>query len=227
MKKYSYIVIAFAILVFGILVIPKIVDRFQSGSVVTNDRLSNGAKPQHEDENTLQDLGKAPSFSFTNQDNETITNDFYDGKVYVVEFFFTSCPTICPIMNENMVELQNTFQFENDFGIASFTIDPTNDTPEELKKHAKELGAVSPNWQFMTNTQEKIFDLANEFSLYAAASDEAPGGFEHSGLFALIDKNGHVRCRKDEFGNPIMYYDGIEKEGIEILKEDIKILLAE
>lgn len=221
MKKYSYIVVAFAVLVFGILFVPIIVDGFKNNTIVQNDRLNKSAEKE------LLTIGKAPEFSFTNQDNETITNDFYDGKVYLVEFFFTSCPTICPIMNENMVKLQNAFKFENNFGIASFTIDPTNDTPEELKSHAKSLGVVNPNWQFLTNTQEEIFALVKEFNLYAAQNDDVPGGFEHSGYFALIDKKGNIRCRKDNFGNPILYYDGTEEEGVEMLKEDIKILLAE
>jgi len=221
MKKYSYIVVAFAVLVFGILFVPKIVDGFKNDTIVQNDRLNKSAEKE------LLTIGKAPEFSFTNQDNETITNDFYDGKVYLVEFFFTSCPTICPIMNENMVKLQNAFKFENNFGIASFTIDPTNDTPEELKSHAKSLGVVNPNWQFLTNTQEEIFALVKEFNLYAAQNDDVPGGFEHSGYFALIDKKGNIRCRKDNSGNPILYYDGTEQEGVEMLKEDIKILLAE
>lgn len=221
MKKYSYIVVAFAVLVFGILFVPKIVDGFKNDTIVQNDRLNKSAEKE------LLTIGKAPEFSFTNQDNETITNNFYDGKVYLVEFFFTSCPTICPIMNENMVKLQNAFKFENNFGIASFTIDPTNDTPEELKSHAKSLGVVNPNWQFLTNTQEEIFALVKEFNLYAAQNDDVPGGFEHSGYFALIDKKGNIRCRKDNSGNPILYYDGTEQEGVEMLKEDIKILLAE
>lgn len=221
MKKYSYIVVAFAVLVFGILFVPKIVDGFKNDTIVQNDRLNKSAEKE------LLTIGKAPEFSFTNQDNETITNDFYDGKVYLVEFFFTSCPTICPIMNENMVKLQNAFKFENNFGIASFTIDPTNDTPEELKSHAKSLGVVNPNWQFLTNTQEEIFALVKEFNLYAAQNDDVPGGFEHSGYFALIDKKGNIRCRKDNSGNPILYYDGTEQEGVEMLKEDIKILLTE
>ena len=221
MKKYSYIVISFVILVFGIIVVPNIVDRFKSDSIVTNDRLNKSADKE------LILIGKAPKFSFINQNNETITNDFYAGKVYLVEFFFTSCPSICPIMNDNMVLLQDAFKFEKDFGIASFTIDPTNDTPEELRNYAQNLGVTNPNWQFLTNSQQQIFDLAKQFELYAAQNDDAPGGFEHSGLFALVDKNGNIRCRKDNFGNPILYYDGIEDEGIEMLKEDIKILLAE
>src|SRR5690554_913553 len=221
MKNYSYIWISLIILVFGIYAVPKIVNKMKDAEVVQNDRLNVGNNRE------LIKIAKAPSFSFTNQNNEIISNKTYDGKVYLVEFFFTSCPTICPIMNENMVKLQNTFKFEEDFGIASFTIDPINDTPDEMKEYAKSLGATSPNWHFLTNTQDEIFALAEKFQLYAAQNDDAPGGFEHSGMFALIDKNGNIRSRKDAMGNPIVYYDGVEEEGIEMLKEDIKILLAE
>ena len=221
MKNYSYIGISFIILVFGILVIPKIVDRFKDDSVVENDRLN--ASKQKE----LMVIAPAPSFKFTNQNNEVLTNDFYKGKVYLVEFFFSTCPTICPVMNENMVKLQNEFKLDANFGIASFTIDPSNDTPEELNKHAKEIGAVSKNWNFFTGAQDDLFSLAAKYNMYVAKNDEVPGGFEHSGMFALIDKKGNIRSRKDKYGNPIVYYDGIEEAGVEMLKEDIKKLLAE
>ncbi len=221
MKNYSYIGISFIILVFGILVIPKIVNRFKDGDVVENDRLN--ASKQKE----LMVIAPAPSFKFTNQNNEVLTNDFYKGKVYLVEFFFSTCPTICPVMNENMVKLQNEFKLDANFGIASFTIDPSNDTPEELNTHAKEIGAVSKNWNFFTGVQDDLFSLAAKYNMYVAKNDDVPGGFEHSGMFALIDKKGNIRSRKDKYGNPIVYYDGIEEAGIEMLKEDIKKLLAE
>nr|WP_297308615.1 SCO family protein [uncultured Flavobacterium sp.] len=221
MKNKAYIGISFIILVFGILVVPKIVDRFKDGKVVENDRLNIGAK------NDLLEIAKSPNFSFTNQDSETITEDFYKDKVYLVEFFFTSCPTICPIMNENMVEIQNEFLQDTRFGVASFSIDEINDTPEVLKQHAKDLGAVHPNWNFFSGTQKDIFALANNYNMYVGTNNDAPGGFEHSGLFALIDKNGVIRSRIDDFGNPIVYYDGTSDEGVKMLKEDIKKLLAE
>ena len=113
MKKYSYIGISFIILLFGIWSVPKIVENF--------------AKPD------LEVIGVVPDFSFTNQDGKTITNDTYKGKVYIVEFFFTTCPSICPIMNENMVKIQNEFFGNPNLGIASFSIDPIQDTPSVLK----------------------------------------------------------------------------------------------
>lgn len=221
MKNKSYIGISFVILVFGILVIPKIVDRFKDDQVVVNDRLNIASKSE------LIDIAKAPNFSFENQDRVVTTQDYYKDKVYLVEFFFTSCPTICPIMNENMVKIQNDFIYEKSFGIASFSIDAINDTPEVLKEHAKELGAIHENWHFFSGKQDDIFALAKNYNMYAGANNDAPGGFEHSGLFALVDKNGMIRSRIDDFGNPIVYYDGTSDEGVKMIKEDIKKLLAE
>jgi len=208
MKKYSYIGVAFIILIFGIYAIPKIVNKFKTPNLVT--------------------IAKVPSFEFTNQDGKLISNSFYDNKVYVVEFFFTTCPTICPKMNENMVKIQNEFYAFQDFGIASFSINPKHDTPEVLKQYAKDHGATLKNWNFMTGEQEAIYELANNgFTLYAGENSDAEGGFEHSGMFALVDKQGNIRSRLDDFGNPIAFYEGLELEGVKMIKEDIAILLKE
>jgi protein SCO1/2 len=173
-------------------------------------------------------IGPAPKFSLTNQNGETITNDNYKEKVYLVEFFFSTCPTICPIMNQNMVKIQNHFEERTDFGIVSVTINPENDSSEVLKKHAEHLGVNNPNWNFLTGDKKYIFDLANKgFNIYAGENKDIDGGFEHSGLFALIDKNGNIRCRKDKFGNPIVYYDGLEETSVQALQQDIKVLLDE
>ena len=208
MKKnnYSYIGISFIILVFGIWAVKSIGNYFS--------------------ESSLERIGKVPEFSFTDQDGNTITNKDYEGKVYVVEFFFTSCKTICPIMNKNMLRVQNEFYGNPNVGIASFTIDPNYDTPSVLKEYAKNYGITKPQWHFLTGEKEKIHDLANSgFNLYVGESAEAEDGFEHSGLFALIDQNGDIRSRKDSYGNPIIYYNGLEDDGIKILIEDIKNLL--
>lgn len=227
MKNKSYIGISFIILIFGIIFIPRIIDRVSQNKVTEVDRLNvPGAKETSED--LLIKIGKAPSFTLINQDNITITNKEYEGKVYLVEFFFSTCPTICPIMNKNMVELQNHFDGQKDFGIASITINPAYDTPEVLKEHASHLGVNNPNWHFLTGDKEYIYSLANKgFSIFAGENKDSEGGFEHSGLFALVDKKGNIRSRKDDFGNPIVYYDGIEEKGITALKQDIKVLLNE
>ena len=159
--------------------------------------------------------------------------------VYIVEFFFTKCPTICPRMNRNLVQIQNTFSEFDNFGVASFTIDPENDTSEVLKAYAENYGISNPNWHLMTGDQDSIYDLANVgFNIYAGVNPEVEGGFEHSGNFALIDKNGFLRSRRDNFGNPKIFYKGIiseeekmdddgEIEEISMLKEDIAKLLKE
>lgn len=227
MKNKSYIGTAFIILIFGILVVPKIIDRIKNDDIVKGDRL-NKVESDGSAKSNLLTIGKAPQFSLTDQNNLSISNESYKGKVYVVEFFFSTCPTICPIMNENMKLVQASFASNTNFGIASITINPENDTPEVLKKHAEDINAKGLNWHFLTGDKTKIFDIANKgFNLFAGENKKVNGGFEHSGLFALIDKNGNIRSRKDDFGNPIIYYDGLEKKGIAALKQDITKLLAE
>jgi protein SCO1/2 len=207
-NKYSYIGISFIILIFGIWAVPKIVERFQKSDLV--------------------EIGPVPEFKLTDQNGKTITDKDYLGKVYIVEFFFSTCPTICPKMNQNMLLLQKEYYGNPEFGIASITINPEYDTPQVLKEHAEHLGVKHYNWHFLTGNQDYIMDLAKKgFNLYAGENSKVPGGFEHSGLFALIDKEGKIRCRKDAYGNPILYYDGLEDSGVKAIKEDIKKLLDE
>lgn len=205
-NNYSYIGISFVILIFGIWAVPKIVDKV--------------FKPN------LETIGHVPDFSFTDQNGKTITNQDYQGKVYVVEFFFTTCPDICPIMTENMIKIQNEFLGNPNVGIASFTIDPNHDTPEVLNEYAKTKGITKLQWHLLTGDKEQIFKLANEgFNLYVGEIPDTESGFEHSGFFALIDQEGNIRSRKDENDNPLIYYDGLDLKNIQMLKEDIKKLL--
>ncbi|MFI2742028.1 SCO family protein [Zhouia sp. PK063] len=208
MKKtnYSYIGISLVILVFGIWAVPKIVNKFKKSDLVT--------------------IGKAPQFSLTDQNGKTITNKDYAGKVYVVEFFYTTCPSICPIMTDNMTKLQDKFYGNPNFGVASFSINPEYDTPQILKDYAKEHNITIPNWHLLTGNQDTIYDIANKgFGIYAGENDTIPGGFQHNGLFALIDQDGNIRSRKDDNGNPMIYYDGTEDSGVQMIKEDIQQLL--
>ncbi|MFH7003978.1 SCO family protein [Flavobacterium bizetiae] len=227
-KNKSYIGISFIILIFGIYAVPKIVDRVTNGEVVKGNRLDNVGSKDSKSDAKLIKIGPAPKFELTNQDNAKVSNETYKGKVYVLEFFFTTCPSICPKMNLSMLEIEKTFFGNPNFGIVSITIDPNHDTPQVLKEHAKLLGVKSSNWNFLTGDKATIMDLSNKgFNLYAGENEKVSGGFEHSGLFALIDKDGNIRCRKDEFGNPNIYYDGLDKKGVRDIQEDIKILLAE
>lgn len=208
MKNKSYIGISFIILIFGIWAVPKIIAKFQKSDLV--------------------EIGPVPAFELTDQNKKKISNTDYLGKVYVVEFFFSTCPTICPKMNQSMLQLQEAFYGNPNFGLVSITIDPEHDTALVLKEHAALLGVKHYNWHFLTGDKSYIFDLANKgFNLYAGENNKAAGGFEHSGLFALVDKEGKIRCRKDAQGNPILYYDGLETSGVEAIKEDIKKLLEE
>ena len=250
--NYSYIGIAFIILVFGIIFIPRIIDRVSSNDITRDDNRSGDVTiqlikaPNKKNQSDLVyipslDGGnrKVPAFSFTDQNGNTITNEDYLGKVYLVEFFFTTCPTICPRMNSNLVQIQNDFKdYQNNFGVASFTIMPEIDTPKVLKAYADKYGITNPNWHLMTGDEDTIYKLANEgFYLYTARGEDAEG-FEHSGNFALIDKEGYIRSRMKSPNNPLNYYNGIvsEEEGtddegipqeISIIKEDITKLLKE
>jgi protein SCO1/2 len=227
MKKFSYVGLSLVILIFGIIFIPRIVQRIKNNTVVQGDRLD--AISNHKNSETgLRKIGPAPKFELTDQNNKKISNDTYKGKVYLVEFFFSTCPSICPIMNRNMVDIQNYFFGNPNFGIVSISINPEYDTSIVLKKHAEVIGVKSSNWHLLTGDKEYIFNIANKgFNLYAGENKNANGGFEHSGLFALIDKNGTIRCRDDKFGNPILYYDGLDKKGVKAIIEDIKKLLNE
>lgn len=226
-KNKSYIGISFIILIFGIYAIPKIVERIKNDKVVQGDRLDS-VNPTTIEEGELIKIGPAPKFELINQDNKKVSNETYKGKVYVLEFFFSTCPTICPKMNASMLLIEKKFFGNPNFGIVSITIDPEHDTAKVLKEHANLLGVKSTNWNFLTGDKAYIFNLANKgFNLYAGENKKVAGGFEHSGLFALIDKNGNIRCRNDEFGNPILYYDGLDKMGVRNLQQDINILLEE
>ena len=212
-KKYSYVGVAFVILLFGIYVVRNIESRFEKSDLYTFE--------------------KVPAFEFVNQEGNKINNQTYAGKVYVVEFFFSTCPTICPLMTKKMLLLQDEFFGNPDFGIASISITPDIDTPEVLKTYARENEVSHRNWHLLTGKPyEVVSKLSNKgFTLYAGKGDAAHGGFEHSGLFALVDKDGNIRSRKDAYGNPIKFYRALDEHSfpdqIKELKEDIKILLDE
>ena len=231
MKKYSYVGISFIILIFGIIVFPKIMDRIENQSINDNKRLLLS------DELSFIKLDgknrKVEDFLFLNQDSLLIGNEDFKGKVYVAEFFFTRCPSICIEMNKNMKILDELYGEREDFGIASFTIDPENDTPTALKKYSELIDVKSKNWHFLTGDIDEIYALSNKgFNIFSSINEKVAGGFEHQGFFALVDQNGYIRSRVNDYGTPIVYYSGISNEnesvqGIEMIKEDIEKLLNE
>ena len=219
------------IILFGVFSLPKIYERVVNSDITDSNRLNTNERLAYL---TISDeKRKAPDFLLTNQDSILISNDDIIGKVYVLEFFFTRCPDICIEMNQNMKLLDEEFGNSNDFGIISITIDPNNDTPSILKKYSEALDVKSQNWHFLTGQKDYIYDLANiGFNIFANQNSNFIGGFEHQGYFALIDKDGYIRSRKDSFGNPIMYYLGINdinsiQQGIGVLNYDIKKLIDE
>lgn len=160
---------------------------------------------------------KIARFSFTNQEGKTITNEDMAGKVYVADFFFTTCPTICPIMKTQMLRVFEKFKDESQFQIVSHTLDPIHDTPELLKEYAAKIGVEDDNtWHFLSGDQEKIFEIGQTSYLTTAMADQnEPGGILHSGAFVLVDQKGHIRG----------VYDGTKEDQVNRLMKDIPKLL--
>jgi len=156
-------------------------------------------------------------FSFVNQDGETVTNKTVAGKVYVADFFFTSCPTICPIMKTEMLRVYEQFGDHPDFKILSHSIDPTYDTVGLLKDYSERLGVENAEtWHFLTGDQEHVYEIGQTSYMTTAMEDkEEPGGFLHSGAFILVDQNGHIRG----------IYDGTKSDQVNKLMKDIPKLL--
>lgn len=159
-----------------------------------------------------------PDFAFVNQLGDTVTQKDVAGKIYVTDFFFTSCPTICPVMKRQMIKVYDKYKDNPDFKILSHSIDPAHDTPEVLKKYAEDLGVKGSQWEFLTGSKDEIYDIGQGHYLVTAKEDEAAeGGYIHSGAFVLVDKDRHVRGM----------YDGTTEEGTAKLIKDIDRLLAE
>jgi len=172
-------------------------------------------------DSTVQHVSKyhtIADFSFTNQNGEVITQKNYEGKIYVADFFFTTCPTICPIMQDNMVEIQNVFKDVPDLMLLSHTVMPHIDSVAVLKKYALEKGVIDSKWNLVTGDKKDIFYIARKS--YLAVKTETEGelyDMVHTENFILVDKKKRVRG----------FYDGTNKEEIKRLIEDIRFLMTE
>ena len=184
----------------------------------------------------LEIIGEADysidDFSFTNQDSVTITKDSLLGSIYVANFFFTSCPTICPTMTRNMSYLQDKLSVYTNVRFLSHTVDPYNDTPAKLSNYVrlmqqKNISIDLTNWDFVTGEKDKLYESAANYFVNASVDSLAPGGFLHSEYFILIDKQGRVRSGIDINGNVVGAYDGTNEVQMKDLINDINVLMAE
>lgn len=156
-------------------------------------------------------------FQLKNQWGETLTREAFDGKVWIAYFFFTSCPSVCPMMNRNAMDIQREFAQNPEVLMAGFTVDPENDTVEQLKKWAEKHEAQRGKWHFLTGDREMLYKLSREvFKLGVEAGDEAHP-IVHSDRLVLIDRQGRIRG----------YYSGMDKNAVQQLLQDIYRVLEE
>jgi len=159
-----------------------------------------------------------PAFKFLNQDSLAVTNKDFDGKIYVADFFFTTCPTICPIMHRNLLKVYNKYLDNPEVKLASHTIDMKYDTPSKMKTYANKLGVKGDQWEFLWGTRDSVYAIAERNYLVSVGEDsKAPGGFIHQGYLILVDKHRRIRGA----------YDGTEDAQVAQLMDDMDILLAE
>lgn len=154
-------------------------------------------------------------FKLVNQNGDTITQNTYADKIYVADFFFTTCPSICPVMTANLAEVQDEFKDDNEVLLLSHSVTPEIDSVAQLKKYAIEKGVIDQKWNLVTGDKKQIYELARKS--YMAVMDDGDGGaydMIHTENFMLIDKERRIRG----------YYDGTNKEEVEKLIRDIEIL---
>ncbi len=168
------------------------------------------------DENGQLQPSPVRDWSYITQLGDTLTNKDLLGQVYVVDFFFTSCPTICPTVKAQMLRIYERFADRQDFKLVSFTIDPKRDTPEAMKSYAEKIGIQDHNrWWFLWGDRFLTYDLDADYLSIAEENPDAPGGFDHSGYVVLVDRAGYVRA----------YGSGLKTEEIDHLMENISRLL--
>jgi len=160
---------------------------------------------------------KIADFSLTNQNGQTVTQEDYKNKIYVADFFFTTCQTICPIMTDHMVKIQEKVKNDPNIMLLSHSVTPKIDTVAQLKKYALEKGVNDKKWNLVTGDKKEIYDLARKS--YLAAKDTPYNEYDliHTENFVLVDKKKRIRG----------FYDGTDPEAIEELIDDIEILEKE
>lgn len=159
-----------------------------------------------------------PDFALFDQDSNVVTNETFEGKIYIADFFFTSCPTICPIMTIQMHRMYENLRDLDDVILLSHTIDPKRDSVKHLKQYAAKTGTIDADrWHFVTGEKDHIYEMALAYFENAAADPNAPGGFIHSGYFYLVDKQKRIRG----------LYLGTDSKQVDQLMKDIRVLRDE
>jgi protein SCO1 len=177
---------------------------------------------------------KVPDFTLTNQMGEQVSYRDLKGKIVVVDFFFTRCPVVCPKMTQHMKRLQETVKTNSRAGnrepdfihFLSITVDPKHDSVQQLKRYADRFQINPQNWWLLTGDKKEIYDLALHGMKVGINDAEVDTAFIHSQKFVLIDRDGVIRARKDQFGNPKLY-DGLDTNDVKNIAEDIILLTIE
>lgn len=216
-KEYKAFAIVFSILsliivfiIYNILDVEQPLPIYQPTMV--NEELVDSSIQHQRKYHTIAD------FKLVNQNGDTITQDTYKDKIYVADFFFTTCTTICPIMTGNMADVQKVIKKDDDVMLLSHTVTPEIDSVVQLKKYAMEKGVIDAKWNLVTGDKKQIYDLARKSYLAVkTAGDGGPFDMIHTENFMLIDKKRQIRG----------FYDGTNKEEIQRLLKDIKQLKKE
>jgi protein SCO1 len=158
-----------------------------------------------------------PNFAFVDQNRDTVSNADYADKIYVVDFFFTHCPTICPKVTAQMLRVYDRFKDSTAVGLLSHSIDPKRDSVGRLRDYAEKLGVKAPKWHFVTGERDSIYGIADNYFSIAKEDPKSPGGFDHSGRLILVDKKRRVRS----------FCDGTDTEDVDRFMKDIAQLLKE
>lgn len=157
------------------------------------------------------------NFKLLNQDSVLITHANFDDRVYIANFFFTHCPSICPTMQRNLLRIYEEYKGDDRVAFLSHSIDFKYDSPSVLKDYANRLGVTNDQWQFVTGTKADIYGMASNYLVYTEEDEDAPGGYDHQSYLVLIDKEKRIRGA----------YDGTEDEQVAQLSDDLSILLLE
>jgi len=160
---------------------------------------------------------QVPDFQFVDQDSQLVNNATFANKIYVVDFFFIHCPTICPKVKANGLRIYEKFKNDDRVGMLSHSIDIKHDTVAALKRHALKLGIDTKKWHLVTGDHDAIYRIAGDYFSVAKEDPDSPGGFDHSGRMILVDKNRHVRA----------FCDGTDADDVDRFMRDISKLLEE